>query len=44
MLRSSFAYSHMENLKRFDGALIAGMAAVTNIRFGKKLLGSSSVA
>ena len=38
ILRASPAYSHMENLERFDDALVAALTAVTNIRFGENSL------
>ena len=38
IFRISPAYSHMEDLERFDDALVAVLAAVTNIRFGEKSL------
>ena len=34
MLRASSAYSHMEDLEKFDDALIAAQDAVTSIKFG----------
>ena len=32
---ASPAYCHMEELERFDDALVVAQAAVTNIKFGK---------